>query len=48
MRFEWDELQRVRAEGFLAIVPHPDPATRLFILNYTARAPGKQTKKASP
>ena len=42
VRLDWDELQQVRAEGFLAIVPHPDPATRLFLLNYTARAQYQQ------
>ena len=42
MRLDWDVLQQVRAEGFLAIVPHPDPAVRLFLLNYTARAQYQQ------
>ncbi len=37
MRLDWDELQRIKREGLLAIVPHPDPAAGLFLLNYTSR-----------
>jgi len=38
MRVDWDELWRIKAEGLLAVVPHPDPSAGLWLLNYTARA----------
>jgi RNA ligase len=38
MRFDWDELRRIKGEGFLAIVPHPDAGAGLWLLNYTKRA----------
>ncbi len=38
MRVDWDELRRIKAEGLLSIVPHPDPTAGLWLLNYTARA----------
>src|SRR4051812_36432846 len=38
VRFNFDELRQIKSEGFLAIVPHPDSAAGLFLLNYTARA----------
>jgi RNA ligase len=38
VRVDWDELRGIKAEGLLSIVPHPDPAAGLWLLNYTARA----------
>jgi len=38
VRFSWDHLREIKAEGYLSIVPHPDPAAGLWLLNYTARA----------
>jgi RNA ligase len=38
MSFDWDELRQLKAEGYLAIVPHPEPGVGLWLLNYTKRA----------
>ncbi len=42
MRLDWDELQRLKSDRYLTIVPHPDPAADLFLLDYTARAQYQQ------
>src|SRR5262245_30911403 len=38
MPYDWPYLRQLKAEGFLAIVPHPNPTAGLWLLNYTARA----------
>lgn len=48
MRLDWDDLHRAKAEGYLAIIAHPDASAGLFLLNYTDRAQYQQAWDAYP
>lgn len=48
MRLDWNELQQLESERLLTVVPHPDPAADLFLLDYTARAQYQQAWDQSP